>query len=188
MGCVRVESRISPIASYRNSRRGGADLTETAEAIDATLVEQFGDSWFVTAFLGELDIEHGRLRFMSAGHPLPMLLRSGKVLGPLETRPGLPLGLSGPAPEVSEAQLEPDDTLFVYSDGVTEARSGGGDFFGEIRLADYLARAASDELSPAETVRRLVVRLYEHSPAPLHDDATMLLVNWLRPDGANGAD
>ena len=76
------------IASYRNSRRGGADLTETAEAIDATLVEQFGDSWFVTAFLGELDIEHGRLRFMSAGHPLPMLLRSGKVLGPLETRPG----------------------------------------------------------------------------------------------------
>ena len=51
---------------------------------------------------------------MSAGHPLPMLLRSGKVLGPLEARPGLPLGLSGPAPEVSEAQLEPDDTLFVY--------------------------------------------------------------------------
>ena len=101
------------------------------EAIDATLIDQFGESWFVTALLGELDIERGRLRFMSAGHPLPMLLRSGKVVGPLETRPGLPLGLGGPAPEVSEAQLEPDDTLFVYSDGVTEARSGGGDFFGE---------------------------------------------------------
>ena len=62
--------------------------------------------------------------------------------------------------------------------------AAAGDFFGEIRLADYLARAASDELSPAETVRRLVLRLYEHSPAPLHDDATMLLVNWLRPNGA----
>ena len=173
------------IAMYRNARRRGADLTETAEAIDAILIDQFGESWFVTAMLGELDIARGRLRFVSAGHPLPLLLRGGKVVGPIEARPGLPLGLGGAAPEVSECQLEPDDTLFIYSDGVTEARSGVGDFFGEERLADYLARAAADELSPAETVRRLIIRLYEHSPAPLHDDATMLLVNWRKPDDSD---
>ena len=83
--------------------------------------------------------------------------------------------------QVSEVQLEPDDAIFCYSDGVTEARSVDGYFFGEERLADYLARAAADEFAPAETVRRLVLRLYEHNPAPLHDDATMLLVNWRKP-------
>ena len=48
-----------------------------------------------------------------------------------------------------------------------------------------LGTAAADELSPAETVRRLIIRLYEHSPAPLHDDATMLLVNWRKPDDSD---
>ena len=77
-------------------------------------------------------------------------------------------------------QLEPT-TRSSPPDGVTEARSVDGYFFGEERLADYLARAAADEFAPAETVRRLVLHLYEHNPAPLHDDATMLLVNWRKP-------
>ena len=47
------------------------------------------------------------------------------------------------------------------------------------------ASAAADDLSPAETVRRLIIRLYEHSPAPLHDDATMLLVNWRKSDDSD---
>jgi hypothetical protein len=172
------------VAMYRNCRRSNTDLTETARAIDEILIDQFGESWYVTAFLGEIDIEHGHVRFMSAGHPLPVVLRNGKVVTTLETRPGLPLGLGGDPPVVSDAQLEPDDTLFVYSDGVTEARGAGGDFFGEARLVDYLERAASDDLSPAETVRRLVGRLYEHAPAPLRDDATMLFVNWRKPEHA----
>ncbi|MGH8977388.1 MAG: PP2C family protein-serine/threonine phosphatase [Acidimicrobiia bacterium] len=172
------------IATYRNCRRGRCDLTDIAKAIDDILIDQFGESWYVTAFLGELDIERGHLRFMSAGHPLPIVLRNGKVVATLETRPGVPLGLGGEPPVVSDAQLEPDDTVFVYSDGVTEARGAGGDFFGEARLVDYLERAASDELSPAETVRRLVGRLYEHAPAPLRDDATMLFVNWRKSDDA----
>ncbi len=169
------------IAAYRNCRRSGYDLTDTATAIDAALTEQFGESWFVTALMAELDIEHGSLRWLTAGHPLPMLVRGGKVVATLESPPGMPLGLGGPAPAVSEVQLEPDDAIFCYSDGVTEARSADGYFFGEERLADYLTRAAADELAPAETVRRLVLRLYEHNPAPLHDDATMLLVNWRNP-------
>jgi Stage II sporulation protein E (SpoIIE) len=170
------------IAAYRNCRRNRIDLAGTAAAIDATIADQFGESWFVTALLGELEVDRGQLRFLSAGHPLPMLLRNGKVVSTLEARPGLPFGLGGPVPEIAEAQLEPDDAFFMYSDGVTEARSGEGDFFGENRLSDYLARAAADELLPPETMRRLVVRLYEHSPAPLRDDATMLLVSWHRAE------
>jgi serine phosphatase RsbU (regulator of sigma subunit) len=169
------------VAAYRNCRRGGNDLAQTAQAIDEALIDQFGDSWYVTAFLGELDVAQGRLRFLSAGHPLPFILRNGKVVAPVEARPGLPLGLAGPTPPESDVQLEPGDSVFVYSDGVTEARPERGEFFGDARLVDYLERAAKDELSPAETVRRLVGRVYEHAPAPLRDDATMLFVNWRGP-------
>jgi hypothetical protein len=172
------------VAMYRNARRRRADLHETAASIDAILVAEFGESWYTTALLGELHLDDGKFRFMSAGHPLPLLLRAGKVVATLEVRPGMPLGLGGPVPAVAEVQLEPDDSVFCYSDGVTEARNDLGEFFGEARVADYLARAAADELPPAETVRRLVIRLYEHNPAPLHDDATMLLVNWHREDDA----
>jgi hypothetical protein len=170
------------VAMYRNARRRAADLRQTAASIDQVLVAEFGESWYTTALLGELHMEDGTFRFMTAGHPLPLLLRAGKVVATLDARPGMPLGLGGPVPEVAEVHLEPDDSIFCYSDGVTEARNDGGEFFGEDRVADYLARAAADELPPAETVRRLVLRLYEHNPAPLRDDATMLLVNWRRED------
>jgi phosphoserine phosphatase RsbU/P len=178
MGACRLANLA--VAMYRNARRSGADLTETAVAIGDILIQEFGNSWFVTALLGELNVDRGTFRFMTAGHPLPLLLRSGKVVATLTSRPGMPLGLGGPPPEVSEAQLEPEDSIFCYSDGVTEARNDANQFFGEDGVADYLARAAADDLWPAETVRRLVMRLYDHRPAPLHDDATMLLINWCR--------
>jgi hypothetical protein len=168
------------VATYRNARRSHADLTETAVAIDDILMKEFGNSWFVTALLGELSVDRGTFRFMTAGHPLPVVLRGGKVVATLKSSPGMPLGLGGPPPEVAEVQLEPDDSIFCYSDGVTEARNDQHQFFGEDGVADYLTRATADELWPAETVRRLVMRLYEHRPAPLHDDATMLLINWCR--------
>jgi hypothetical protein len=175
------------VAMYRNARRRNADLAEIAASIDDVLVEEFGESWYTTAIIGELHADDGTFRFLSAGHPLPLLLRTGKVVATLEARAGMPLGLGGPVPAIAEVQLEPDDSIFCYSDGVTEARNDRGDFFGEERVADYLARAAADGLAPAETVRRLIIRLYEHRPAPLRDDATMFLVNWHREDGAASA-
>jgi serine phosphatase RsbU (regulator of sigma subunit) len=175
------------VTMYRNARRRNADLAETAANIDEILVKEFGESWYTTAMIGELHADDGTFRFLSAGHPLPLLLRAGKVVATLEARPGMPLGLGGPVPAIAEVQLEPDDSIFCYSDGVTEARNDRGDFFGEERVADYLGRAAADGLAPAETVRRLIIRLYEHRPAPLRDDATMFLVNWHREDEAASA-
>ena len=57
--CARAASRTSRSRRTGTARRRGADLTETAEAIDAILIDQFGESWFVTAMLGELDIARG---------------------------------------------------------------------------------------------------------------------------------
>jgi serine phosphatase RsbU (regulator of sigma subunit) len=173
-------SRLANLAvsAYRSVRRRAGDLGESVRVIDEVLIEQFGESWFTTAVLGELDLRAGRFQWLNAGHPRPLLLRGGKVVATLESRPAAPLGLGLEAPELAGVQLEPGDAVFVYSDGVTEARSDGGDFFGEDRLADHLARAASEGLLPAEMMRRLVLRLYQHRPAPLRDDATVLYLEW----------
>ena len=55
--------------------------------------EQFPERRFVTALIARLDIDSGRLTWVSAGHPPPLLIRNGRRARPLETRPAPPLGI-----------------------------------------------------------------------------------------------
>jgi serine phosphatase RsbU (regulator of sigma subunit) len=175
-------SRLATLATgmYRNARREGADLQQTARAIDAVLQDQFGESWFVTALLGTLDVSSGAFSWLSFGHPAPLILRRGKVVATLDSEPSRPLGLGGEPPAPSTTRLEPDDTIVYYSDGVTEARNDDGVFFGDDGLADHLARCAADQVFPSETLRSLIKRLYDHRPPPFVDDVTVLLAAWHR--------
>jgi serine phosphatase RsbU (regulator of sigma subunit) len=68
--------------------------------------------------------------------------------------------------------------VLLYTDGVTEARSPEGEFFGEQRLADLLTRNLAAGLPVPETMRRAVRALLEHQQGQLTDDATLLLVEW----------
>jgi serine phosphatase RsbU (regulator of sigma subunit) len=86
--------------------------------------------------------------------------------------------MGGEVREVSEVQLEPGDAVLLHTDGVTEARSENGDFFGIERLADFFGRAAAAQLAPSETARRLINAVLDHQNGDLQDDATMLLVQW----------
>lgn len=166
------------LAAYRNSRRGGLSLTETAAAVDDVLARQFGDESFVTAVLGRLDLETGRLRLLCAAHPAPLLVRGGRPVGEVVVPPGVPLGFGGRDDDVVETSLEPGDRLLLFSDGVVEARSTGGDFFGLERLVDLLTREESGGQAPPETLRRLILAVLEHQDDMLQDDATLLLLEW----------
>lgn len=170
------------VHTYRHSRRAGGSLTESHRAMDEAFAARFRDDQFATALIAELDARTGRLWWLSAGHPEPLLVRDGKVIGVLECVPTLPIGMGGEVAEIAEVQLEPDDTVLLHTDGVTEARSEDGEFFGVERLADFFGRALAAGLVPAETMRRLVHAVLEHQGGDLQDDATMLLVQW-RGDG-----
>ena len=166
------------VHAYRHGRRIGATLAENHRAMDEAFAANFGEFAFATAQVAELDARSGRLRWFSAGHPPPLLVRSGRAVGALECMPTLPIGLGGEISEIAEVQLEPGDAVLLHTDGVTEARSLEGDFFGADRLADFVGRAAAAGVAPAETMRRLVHALLEHQSGDLQDDATMLLVEW----------
>ncbi|HYL51074.1 MAG TPA: PP2C family protein-serine/threonine phosphatase [Acidimicrobiia bacterium] len=166
------------VGAYRNRRRSGATLEQTAEDLDAVLEEQFGNSLFVTSILGELDLNTGLFRWIAAGHMPPLVMRAAKVVAELSERPGLPLGITRPERHAHEYQLEPRDTVVMYSDGVTEARSPNGEFFGLARLIDHVERAAQSGLSEPEQIRRLVVEVLMHQTTTLNDDATLMLTCW----------
>ncbi|MCU1692103.1 MAG: protein serine/threonine phosphatase [Frankiales bacterium] len=82
------------VAAYRNARRAERGLTETVHAIDEALLAGFGGEAFATAVLAELDTDTGRLSWISAGHPEPLLLRGGRLVKSLHVDPGPPLGLA----------------------------------------------------------------------------------------------
>ena len=90
----------------------------------------------------------------------------------------LPFGLGDGAPKPRVAELEPDDAVLLYTDGVTEARTADGELFGLDRLVDLLEREAASGRSAEELLRRLVRAVLEHQGGGLRDDATLLLVQW----------
>jgi serine phosphatase RsbU (regulator of sigma subunit) len=93
----------------------------------------------------------------------------------------MPLGLGhiGPRKPAIEAEgLQPGDQILLYTDGVTEARTDSGEFFGRDRLVDFVTRTLADRVSAPETLRRLVHAILDHQHENLQDDATAVLVEW----------
>lgn len=167
--------------SLRNSRRNGLDVVESYEVADAALAAMYPDQRFATAAFGHLALDTGRFRWIAAGHPPPLLVRGGRVVGEAPAEPSLPLGLRGRTPSVNELVLERGDALLLYTDGVTEGGVRGGERFGLDRLVDLLGRVMLSGVSPAELLRRLVKAVLEHTAHELHDDTTLVLVQ--RRDG-----
>ena len=59
----------------------------------------------------------GLLRWSTAGHPAPLLLRDRKVVAELASEPALPFGLGDAPPTVAQQQLQPGDVVVLYTDG-----------------------------------------------------------------------
>ncbi len=171
------------VGAYRHARRRDLDLQAIYAEVDQVLANQFGPDHFATGVLARLDVGTGLLRWLPAGHPPPLLLRRGKVIGELDGEPATPMGCDAGTAEVTETSLEPGDRLLLYSDGVVEARAPSGDFFGLDRLAELLSKAEAAGMSMPETVRRLARAILDHQAGDLQDDATLLLVEWRGPQG-----
>jgi hypothetical protein len=174
------------VGSYRHSRRAGLDLAATHAALDQAIAAQFGGERFVTGQLGQLDCRTGRLQWVNAGHPLPLLVRGAKVVDTLACHPVPPLGLAFGRPEIATAALEPADRVLFYTDGVVEGRNLAGEPFGEARLADLLVRETLAGQPAAETMRRLAHAILAHQGRTPRDDATMVFLEWPGPSGDRG--
>lgn len=172
-------SMISHLVSsaLRNARRNGLDLDEAYHVAGAAVRRVFPNIQFATAAFGHLDVGTGRFRWVSAGHPSPLVVRGGRAVGEAPTVPSLPIGLDDGRPEVNEVTLDRGDALLLYTDGVTESGVREGERFGLDRLIDLLGRGFLSGLPIAELVRRIATAVVEYSGNELRDDTTLLLVH-----------
>ncbi len=184
-GTSAVLLSVTAITSLRNARREGLSLEAAYLETGAALEAQFGQSKFVTGQFGYLAYDRGELTWLNAGHPPPLLIRDRCYAGELACPPSLPMGMGGEVRAVATEQLQRNDRVLFYTDGVTETRDADGKAFGLDRLADLLLRATLDDVSPAETVRRLSASILDYNGAVLSDDATLMLIEYHGP-GADG--
>jgi serine phosphatase RsbU (regulator of sigma subunit) len=170
---------VLAVAAYRNARRAGHGLDETYALMDAAIAGHFGDQ-FVTAVLAQLELATGRLTWVTAGHPPPLLVRRARVVKRLEVPAATPLGLrlQGDDVVVGSEQLELGDVVLIYTDGLTEARQPGGAFLTEEGLTDFLRREATAELPTPEMLRRFRRTLLDRVGGVLRDDASAVLIHW----------
>jgi serine phosphatase RsbU (regulator of sigma subunit) len=166
------------LAGYRSARRDGRSVYDQARAIDDIIANCFPGSDFVTGVLAELDVQTGRLRYLNAGHPRPLLLRNGRVVKELTEGRRVPFGLETAGLTVGEEILQPGDWLALYTDGITEARDASGAWFGEERLVEFLTHEIAAGQPPPETVRRVTQAVLSHQSGELQDDASILLASW----------
>lgn len=170
------------MSAIRAARRAGNGLYAMARAADRALEAHLPELRFTTAVLGELDLDTGRLRYINAGHPMPLLIRHGKVVRGLEGGRRMPLGLDDPQIDVAEETLERGDRLLLYTDGVTETRDHRGGLLTAEGLVDLVERDAG-QLPAPETLRRLchaALALYDGPPT---DDVTLMLLEWSHDAG-----
>ena len=116
----------------------GAEPVKVFNHINRFLCRHAEVGRYATMFIGLLGRD-GMLEYIKAGHPSPLLLRRGKV-SELYTEGSFPVGLI-PEAEYTSArlQLEPEDTLVLFSDGVTEAENPHHELFEGARLSKVLA-------------------------------------------------
>ncbi|HDR52223.1 MAG TPA: hypothetical protein ENN90_11490, partial [Mariniphaga anaerophila] len=135
--------------------------------------------YFLTLFLGVLNVKTGVLNFCNAAHYYPLILKQGGKVTELKLSHGLPLGLY-PDKDYKDAKvvLDPGDIMVLYTDGVTEVHNAQGKQFGSDRLKESLKNMAG--LSPEEIVRKLDTQLETfQGEQPQHDDLCLLVIKYM---------
>lgn len=139
---------------------------------------------FVTLFIGILNLNDGRLAYANAGHNPPYrILETGCDIEPLPCDTACPLGIMEDMEFTSQQTiLQSGQTLFVYTDGVTDALDEQDRFFGEAQLEEVLR--SHGEAHPQKLVETVLSRVQTYEgAAPQFDDITLLALRFFGKDG-----
>jgi len=159
------------------------DLPRLLKSVNQLFYENTSESSYATLFFGDYDDRSRRLRYVNCGHLPPLLLRARgssqdrvseapkvDLLHPTCTVVGL---FQDWQCEMAEVEFAPGDTLVLYTDGVTEAESAGGEEFGGSRLLDTLKGHAHLPVRPL--LQAVVAAVQQFSGGQPQDDVTLVI-------------
>lgn len=161
---------------FRHVLNHTSDPSDIASAINNSLTEGNDSNMFITMFIGVLDTETNVLSFCNAGHNKPVIMKKDETATFLNTIPNMALGLFDDVPYMTEQlQFEEGMSIFVYTDGITEAEDITKNEFSDNRLLKTLRLNASK--SPKEMNENILSTVRKHSIlADQSDDITMLCI------------
>ena len=155
---------------------GTPDPGEALREVNELLYEENETMMFVTVLYSIYNPETGRLTYSNGGHDAPMLVRSDGSSELLSLTGGVALGI---APDIKypshTVQLEPGDTILLYTDGITEAMNADGEQFGVPRMHEVFASNPPENSQQAAEAMFEAVREFV-GDTPQSDDITCLVL------------
>lgn len=130
---------------------------------------------FITMFYIHFHVKTRRFSYASAGHNPPIIYRGRDASCDRLDAEGLILGINKEVDfEEKEDILHPEDTLLLYTDGITEAENSHNEFYGEDRLTDFLSRNNRSE--PTVMMNLLLQEVKQFSEKENFDDDVSLVI------------
>lgn len=152
------------------------DVADIMSGLNNTLAENNESNMFVTLFLGILDLRTGMLAYCNAGHNPPIIIQDETTYFPVI--PNLPLGLyEGFTYTGEKYALKKNSTLFLYTDGLTEAENIQKNLYSDQRLLSFVSKLSFS--SPQQLIDNVMNDIKQHViDAEQSDDLTMLAITF----------
>lgn len=148
------------------------DPAQALEELNLAISDQTQNEELISMWVGVFDSEAETLRFASAGHPAGWFWHDGEVVGLESTGPLLTLDPKGRYTSL-EVETAPGDVLLLYTDGLSEARSGDS-FYGEERIASFLRKDPGKDMQ--SLAEELLENAIDFASKPLDDDVAILAI------------
>ncbi len=151
---------------------------EVLRRLNTLLIPESESSTFVTVFFGVLNIRSGELQFSNGAQNSPYLMRASGQVEQLPLTEGSILGKFAHLDyDTLKVRLQPGDTVFLYTDGVSEAMDAGNNQYGDERLKKYLSTATG--VTVEEIIKGNIRELKQYTgEAPQSDDITVLALRY----------
>lgn len=154
------------------------DVSAAITEVNLELIKENGAGLFVTVWLGVVTLSTGHVDYVDAGHEYPAICRTGGKFTVSEDEHSGPVAaLKRMTFDAGSFDLKPGDTLYLYTDGVTEANDPDGEMFRAAKMIDALnidTGASVEEIDA--NVRRAIDEYIKD--APQFDDTTTLIFRY----------
>ena len=159
---------------------GGHDINpaHVMKVLNEAFCHGNDSNMFITLFIGVLDLPTGLLRYCDAGHDAPIRIKgSDSDVESIEVNPHLPVGVFEDTKyTMQNIHLDPEDTLFLYTDGLTEAKNSERKQFGLQRVKEVLKGGRKQPAAIIEAMTKAVHAFTQG--AEQSDDLTMLAFHY----------
>ena len=166
----------------RTMLKNQKNVVRTFNSTNYALAKRNKLNMFVTVWMGVIDLRSGHIEFASAGHNPPAVRHEDGTVEFIPSKSDLVMAaMDNIVYKQQTFDLKPGDTLFLYTDGVTEATNGNNELFGDARLLDALAKGKDQTTADiCKFVKKEIDSFVQG--APQFDDITMMGVKYIGND------